>query len=113
MVLMLLVVAAAGCALLRTEDKDADDLNAELKWAASRPGSCWKGEKFPTLADGGLSGFEESLTALERKWFQDYQKIQDNSIYSLNQNPSFRCILAKDKARCMVACSSWQSQSGC
>ena len=52
----------------------------------------------PTLEEHGLAAFEESLTTLERKWFNDYKDIQEDSIYSLSQNPSVRCVLAKDQA---------------
>ena len=74
-------------------------MDEELQWAASRPGSCWPVGNPPRVATRGIAAFEDCLTAVEKKWLDDYQKIQGGSIYSLNQNPEFRCMTAKGEAR--------------
>ena len=81
-------------------EQDAADLEEEVCWAASRPGSRWTGGK-PQIGCGegekaiNSAVFEDCLTPWEMKIYLDYQAMCPNSIYSLNQSPDYRPICAK------------------
>ena len=91
-------------ALLRSPEResDAEQLNRELSWAASRPGSRWHDkEAVPTLASHGLGAFEECLTDWEAEAYQTYMQQYPDCVYALNQNPTSWPIFSKGQAaRC-------------
>ena len=96
---------------LRNEEEDAADLQRDLEWAASRPGSMWKGPGQPSLEQHGKHVFEECLTDWEAGIYESYIGIQRDTVYSLNQKPDHRCMLAKHEASpecsaCLLVASS-------
>ena len=83
----------------KDDQQDERDLNNELRWAASRPGSRWAdAERLPTIAEDGTGAFEDCLTSWEAKAFNGYMRMFPDSAYALNQSPWFRPICAKGEA---------------
>ena len=78
-----------------------DVLDAELKWAAGRPCSKWKssGKPTPSMEDGDVDVFTETLTANEAAFYETYQHKQPGALYSLNQDPAVTCMTSSGQAR--------------
>lgn len=79
---------------------DQDELNAELKWACSRPGSLWNSAgDLSEVPDVSMpDAFERCFSQWELDAYAEYTRSYPNAVYAMNQNPTCRATLTRGQA---------------